>query len=113
MYNTIIDKHYLGIATIFDYEQPLQKMLSGIHLQEDARKGKKILVDLALKVGINKYRFVEYNITDEGTIITTNFLYVIPNNSIIKLANSFIKQKKESLKYSVLSSLVKKEILES
>lgn len=113
MYNMIVDKHYLGIVTILDYEQPLQKILSNIDICKDIKNEKKILIDLVLKSGMNKYRFVEYNITNDGKIIESNFSYVAPNKSIVKLANSFIMKKREFLKYSVLSSSTKEKILNS
>lgn len=102
-YNEINDKNYLGIITILDYRILVQKYLSKftcIKTQED----KKIIVDLALKIGINKYRFVSYDISDDGKVILSSKEYINPSTDIVILANSFIVREKRILRNSILSN---------
>lgn len=102
IYNQIIDKNYLGVVTILDYETSVRKCLSDILVCTQNRPERKIIVDLALKVGVNKYRFVSYNITDDGKILWNSSAYITPSDSIVKIANSFIKQRSDILSNSML-----------
>ena len=40
-------------------------------------KGKKALVDLALKSGLDEYRFVAFDVDDQGKIILSNPLHIL------------------------------------
>ena len=104
MYNQITDKDYLGIITILDYETSLRKCLSNIRIYPHDRIQRKIIVDLALKVGINQYRFVMYDVTDDGILLWNTSKYIIPSEEIMRLANFFIKQRSNILPNSMLSS---------
>lgn len=64
VYNPIMDKNYIGIVTVLDYETSVRKCLSSILVGTQNRMERKVIVDLALKVGVNEYRFVVYDITD-------------------------------------------------
>ena len=68
VYNQIIDKNYIGVITILDYETSVRKCLSTVLITTQNRTERKIIVDLALKVGLSEYRFVAYDITDDGKI---------------------------------------------
>lgn len=111
MYNQITDKDYLGIITILDYEISLRKCLLNIRICPQDRIQRKIIVDLALKVGINQYRFVMYDVTDDGRLLWHTSKYIIPSEDIMRLANSFIKQRRNILINSMLSSATKDELL--
>lgn len=111
IYNPISDKNYLGIITMLDYETSLRKCLSDIIICTQNRPQRKIIVDLALKVGINKYRFVEYDIAGDGKIQWNSAEYITPDNNIIKHANIFIKQKKEILANSMLPNATQDKLL--
>lgn len=113
IYNQIADKNYLGVVTILDYETSLRKCLSDVLVCTQDRVERKIIVDLALKVGINKYRFVAYNITDDGKILWNSSAYVTPCNDIIKLANSFIRQKSDVLSNSMLPNAIQDVLRQS
>ena len=66
VYNPIVDKNYIGIVTVLDYETSVRKCLSSVLIGTQNRIERKVIVDLALKVGVNEYRFVVYDITDDG-----------------------------------------------
>lgn len=103
MYNSILDNSYIGIVTILDYEMPIQECLSKIFLNKKNVENKKLIVDLALKVGLTKYRFVSYNISEKGKVLINTSTYICPQEEIVKMANSFIRKNKELFSYSVLS----------
>ena len=93
VYNPIMDKNYIGIVTVLDYETSVRKCLSSVLVGTQNRIERKVIVDLALKVGVNEYRFVVYDITDDGKILWNSSKYVTPCEDIVKLANSYIKKK--------------------
>lgn len=113
IYNQITDKDYLGIVTILDYETSIRKCLSDILICPKNRLERKIIIDLALKVGINEYRFVAYDITDDGKILWNTSKYITPCENIIRLANSFIRQRSDILPNSMLSSTAQAALLRS
>lgn len=111
IYNQITDNDYLGIITILDYETSLRKCLSNIRICPFDRIQRKIIVDLALKVGINQYRFVMYDVTDDGRLLWNTSKYIIPSEDIMRLANFFIKQRSDILPNSMLSSAMRDALL--
>lgn len=105
VYNSIIDKNYIGIVTILDYETSVRKCLSSVLFNTQNRMERKVIIDLALKVGVNEYRFVVYDITNDGKILWNSGKYITPCEDIVKLANSFIRQKSDILSNSMLSNV--------
>lgn len=84
LFHSIMNSEYLGIVTILDYEIRLSTYLSELVLPS-CFKGKKALVDLALKSGLDEYRFVEFDVDDNGKII-------LNSNSYIKVSKDIEKQ---------------------
>lgn len=113
VYNPVMDKDYVGMVTILDYESSVRKCLSSVRVDTQNRAERKVIVDLALKVGVNEYRFVAYDITDDGEIVWNSGEYVAPCNDIVKLANSFILQNNEILTNSMLSNATQAMLLKS
>lgn len=113
VYNPIMDKNYIGIVTVLDYETSVRKCLSSVLVGTQNRIERKVIVDLALKVGVNEYRFVVYDITDDGKILWNSSKYVTPCEDIVKLANSFIRQKSDILSNSMLSNATQAILLRS
>ena len=103
MYNQITDTNYIGVVTVLDYETSMRKCLSTVLVATQNRAERKIIVDLALKVGLNEYRFVVCDITDEGKILWNSGKHVTPCDNVVRLANSFIRQRREILPNSMLS----------
>ena len=100
--NEIEDKNYIGIITVLDYETSVRKCLSDISIEIQNRNERRVIVNLALKVGINKYRFVVYDVTDDGKIRWDSGEYIVPCDSIVEMANSIIGQEKRILPNSML-----------
>lgn len=111
VYNSIMDKNYIGIVTVLDYETSIRKCLSSILVGTQNRMERKVIVDLALRVGVSKYRFVVYDITNNGKILWNSGKYITPCEDIVKLANSFIRQKSDILSNSMLSNAAKAILL--
>ena len=113
IYHQITDHNYIGVVTILDYDVSVKKCLSDISVNTRNKSARKIIVDLALKVGDNEYRFVAYNVTDDGKILWNSNAYITPGDDIVRLANSFIAQKKEILMNSMLPNTAKVSLLQS
>ena len=112
MYNPITDDVYVGIITVLDYEMQMRTCVADVLHELRGHAGCKVIVDLALKVGLSKYRFVEYNISHDGQIDWNSSRYVIPNQKIEGLANSFIRKRPKMLENSMLSRSERRRILQ-
>lgn len=92
LFHSIISSEYFGIVTILDYEMRLNTYLS--ELVFPSFKGKKALIDLALKSGLDEYRFVEFDVDDCGKLILDTNSYARVSKEIEKKANFFLAAKK-------------------
>ena len=111
IYNRISDDIYIGVVTILDYETSLRKCLSELSFSGFEKRENKVIIDLALKSGINEYRFITYNITESGNILWETSAYITPSNKIIEFANSLLRAKHEIVSNSMLPSTKKNELL--
>ena len=87
LFHSISNSENLGIVTVLDYEIRLNSYLSELVLP--SFKGKKALVDLALKSGLDEYRFVAFDVDDQGKIILSTNSYTKVSKDIEKVANCF------------------------
>lgn len=104
------DSTYIGMVTILDYEISLKKSLVEISFPPEESK-RKIIVDLALKCGINQYRFIVFEISAAGKVLWNTSEYIVPNNDIVNAANKYLKENREIVLNSMLPTIKKKEIL--
>lgn len=104
VYNEIDNENYIGIISVLDYEISVRRQLRRMTFDTLDASGRKIIVDLVLKVGFNEYRFVEYDISKEGKIILNSKGYIPPSNDIVKYANSIIRKYSSFLPNSMLSN---------
>ncbi len=111
LYNLIADEKYFAIITVLDYELSLRSCLSEFEICSSSYESKKIIVDLALKVGVNKYRFVEYDVGADGKLIWSSSSYVTPSARLITLSNHFIRKKETALPNSMLPKNEQTKIL--
>lgn len=110
LFHSIINPDYLGIVTILDYEMQLSAYLSQLIFPSQS-KAKKALVDLALKTGINEYRFLEFEVDECGKIVLDSNKYVKVSKSLESLANEFLQQKCDIVRNSFLTESQKRQIL--
>ena len=109
--NNLIDSNYYSIVTILDYEFRLSNCLKELSFAPFNNNSRKILVDLALKTGINQFRFVEFDLDESGKIILDSNKYVKIEADLEELANSFLRERGEIVKNSILTESKKREIL--
>ena len=108
--HSLINSEYAEIVTILDYEIRLSSYLSDLVFPSHA-KGKKAIVDLALKSGLDQYRFVSFDIDDEGKIVDGSNHFVDISDEIEKIANQYLKEQSEIVKNSFLSIEQKMNLL--
>lgn len=101
--NTNNDSKYIALITVLDYEILVSKYLKLLSFEASPNKPEHVLVDLALKTGIDKYRFVEFDINESGKIDLNSHRYVSLNTFYETLANNFLKDKKEIVLNSILT----------
>lgn len=94
--NTLNDSKYIALITVLDYEILVSKYLKQLSFEVSPNKPEHVLVDLALKTGIDKYRFVELDVNESGKIELDSYKYVSLNTFYETLANNFLKDKKEN-----------------
>ncbi len=109
-FHSMSDPEYIGIITILDYEIRLSAYLSEIEFSPSLG-GKKTIVDLALKSGIDKYRFVEFDVDNNGKIVLNSNCYVQVSKEIEEKANYYLRQKRNFVLNSFLTDRQKQEIL--
>mgnify|MGYP003185320169 FL=1 len=100
--NTLNDLKYIALITVLDYEILVSKYLKLLSFEVSPNKPEHVLVDLALKTGIDKYRFVQFDINESGKIELDTYKYVSVNTFYEILANNFLKEKKEIVLNSIL-----------
>lgn len=111
VFHKMLDNSYIGMVTVLDYEISLKKCLSEIVFPPADNSERKVIVDLALKTGINQYRFAVFNVSAEGKITWSSSKYVIPNSNMIYLANAYLKEKSEIVENSMLPGTKKQGLL--
>ena len=100
--NKLNDSKYVALITVLDYDISVNKYLKQLSFEASSNKPEHVLVDLALKTGIDKYRFVEFDINESGKIELDTYKYVSVNTFYETLANNFLKEKIEILLKSFL-----------
>lgn len=101
--NNLNDSKYIALITALDYEILVSKYLKQLSFEASPNKPEHVLVDLALKTGIDKYRFVEFDINESGKIDLSSYKYVSVNTFYETLANNFLNDKKEIVLNSILT----------
>lgn len=101
--NNLNDSKYIALITVLDYEILVSKYLQQLSFKVSPNKPEHVLVDLALKTGIDKYRFVKFDINESGKIDLNSYKYVSLNPFYETLANNFLKDKKEIVLNSILT----------
>lgn len=66
--NMLDDLKYITCITVLDYKLLLSHSLKGIIFQPSLNDERHIVVDLALKSELDKYRFVDFIVNKYGII---------------------------------------------
>ena len=101
--NNLNDSKYIALITVLDYEILVSKYLKQLSFEASPNKPEHVLVNLVLKTGIDKYRFVEFDINESGKIDLNSYKYVSLNAFYEILANNYLKEKKEIVLNSILA----------
>ena len=101
--NKLNDSKYVALITVLDYEISVNKYLKQLSFEASSNKPEHVLVDLALKTGIDKCRFVEFDINELGKIELDTYKYVSVNTIYETLANIYLNDKKEIVLNSILT----------
>ena len=101
--NNLNDSKYIALITVLDYEILVSKYLKQLSFEASPNKPEHVLVNLALKTGIDKYRFVEFDVNELEKIELDSYKYVSLNTFYETLANNFLKEKKEIVLNSILT----------
>lgn len=110
LFHSIVNNDYIGIVTILDCEIRLSAYLPEIVFPPNF-EGKKAIVDLALKSGVDQYRFVSFDVDDNGRIIRNSNSYITVSKEIENTANHFLQQKRDIVLNSFLTETQKQRIL--
>lgn len=109
--NMLNDSKYIALITVLDYEILLSKYLNQITFKSSPNNFKRVLVDLALKSGIDQHRFVEFNINESGKIELKSHKYVLVDLFYENIANEFLREKKDIVLNSILTESQKEKLL--
>ena len=111
-YSSIEHPFYAGVVTFLDYETSVRKCLSEISV-EKFQPGQRVLIDLALLVGMTRFRFTECAISKDGRIgIGSCTSYADPPEELVEKANEFLRGEREIVEHSMLPAAKKKALLE-
>lgn len=110
-FNPINTSLYFGIITILDYEIRTNSLLKDLSFPPiDYDLSKKVLVDMALKTGINQYRFIEFSVDSNGKIVLGSNEYVQPALNVKLIADSILQSNREIVINSMLPEFNKEEL---
>ncbi len=110
LFHSIVDTEYIGIATILDYEIRLSSYLAEL-VVPSRFKGKKIIVDLALKSGVDEYRFVAFDVDVNGRVVLDSNSYVKVSREVESAANFYLRQREDIVRNSFLTDTQKRKLL--
>lgn len=110
LFHSMPDSKYIGIITVLDYEIRLSMYLAEIEFPPSLT-GRKAIVDLALKSGVDKYRFVEFDVDSKGKNVLDSNCYIQVSKEIEEAANLYLRQKKDIVSNSFLTDRQKRAIL--
>lgn len=111
--NSLFTDNYCFLVTVLNYEIFLEKLLSELSFSGFVDDSRKIIVDLALLTGINKYRFAEYALDRYGKLILQSYRYVQLDKNIEDVANKYLSCETDIVKNSMLPISKKQYILNS
>lgn len=111
VFHEMVDLQYSGIITILDYEIRVKEYLSDIKFPPKV-DGKKIVVDMALVSGINKYRFVEFDMDDTGFLMLNSNKYIDASEELEKEADGYLRECRDAVINSMLTGSQIIKILE-
>lgn len=111
VFNKIENKNYQGMISFLDNECSIKKLLSDFLVPIQSQSKNSVLVDLAAKVGINKYRFLTFDLTENGAIVWKSGAYITFNYEFNNFADTILSKNREFIENSMLPTFEKKKII--
>lgn len=112
IFSLLSDSMYYGIITILDYEIRLSNCLAKLTFPPSENDNeRKIIVDMALKSGMDHYRFIDFAIDKQGKIILNSHSYTQLDQYLEKKANCILQENGDVVLNSILPEYKKNELL--
>lgn len=92
VYTPLDDERYVAVVTMTDVALMTEDILSGIQAWTRGETRNHVLVDAALLSGLSRERFVEFELSESGCIMTGTGKYVIPSPDLADTANVVIRE---------------------
>lgn len=96
------------LLTILDYEVDFDSLVREFLCRLKHKDNLKVIIDTTLLTGLTEDRFVGFFTDSDGK--EYNMRYISPDESIVKIANKNLLQKKEILRNSILLDYQIKEM---
>ena len=96
------------LLTILDYEVNFDSLIREFLCRLKHKDNLKVIIDTTLLTGLTEDRFVSFFTDSDGK--EYNMRYISPDESIVKIANKNLLQKKEILRNSILLDYQIKEM---
>lgn len=91
VYTPLDDERYVAVVTMTDVALMTEGILSGIQAWTRGEMRNHILVDAALLSGISQERFIEFDLSESGCVMSGTGRYVIPSPAIAEVANVILE----------------------
>lgn len=92
IYTPLDDERYVAVVTMTDVTLMTEDILSGVQAWTRGETRNHVLVDAALLSGLSRERFVEFELSESGCIMTWTGKYVIPSPDLADTANAVIRK---------------------
>lgn len=92
VYTPLDDERYVAVVTMTDVTLMTEDILSGIQAWTRGEMRNHVLVDAALLSGLSRERFVEFELSESGCVMTGTGKYVIPSPDLADTANAVIRK---------------------
>ena len=92
VYTPLDDERYVAVVTMTDVTLMTEDILSCVQAWTRGETRNHVLVDAALLSGLSRERFVEFELSESGCIMTGTGKYVIPSPDLADTANVVIRE---------------------
>lgn len=92
VYTPLDDERYVAVVTMTDVTLMTEDILSCVQAWTRGETRNHVLVDAALLSGLSRERFVEFELSGSGCVMTGSGKYVIPSPDLADTANVVIRE---------------------
>ena len=92
IYTSLDDERYVAVVTMMDVTLMTEDILSCVQAWTRGETRNHVLVDAALLSGLSRERFVEFELSGSGCVMTRTGKYVIPSPDLADTANAVIRK---------------------